>query len=188
MGHWTFEFEENKAVQSISWILYRLGGAVDKFRLPIILFYADREHLFRFGRPIIGGQYYCKRIFRQASYASTFELLDILSWGGIVGEKNNPFCLFRGNMVANPDTVIVDAEDCEYLSESDIEVLDWAAETYASVEMDRLRADLHSLKAWKVNAIGHVAKLPYEDWFLDNPDSDLWAIIAEDQEARGCFA
>lgn len=49
----TFEFDLQKAVQAIAYIV-KLLGAADKVKLTKLLYIADREHFLRHGYPITG--------------------------------------------------------------------------------------------------------------------------------------
>ena len=52
-----FPFKPDRASQSILGLLHRHGGSMDKLKLIKIIFLADREHLVKYGRPIVGGNY-----------------------------------------------------------------------------------------------------------------------------------
>src|SRR3972149_5673575 len=58
MGKVEFQFNREKATQAILWLVQRNNGALDKLQLVKMVLLADREHLARYGRPIIGGNYY----------------------------------------------------------------------------------------------------------------------------------
>ena len=53
-----FKYDADKAGQAILWLLHRHGGSMDKLKLIKLFFYADRLHLLRYGRPIVGGHYF----------------------------------------------------------------------------------------------------------------------------------
>ena len=53
----TFDYNQQKAFQVILWFLGRHGERLEKLKLVKLIFFADREHLHRYGRPIVGGRY-----------------------------------------------------------------------------------------------------------------------------------
>lgn len=170
-----FEYRQDKASQVVLWLLHQHGGALDKLKLVKLVFFADRDHLARYGRPIVGGSYYAMQHGPLSS-----ELLD-----DIDGSNENqalPYTL-EGHRVLSKESL-----DEELLSESDIEVLKMVNQEYGDFDTFTLRDITHSLKAWKQNDPGDSSKpLPYEDFFLDLEDSDVLSIIQEDQEAMEFF-
>ncbi len=55
----TFQFSERKAAQAAAFLVKRFaGGVIDRLALIKLLYYAEREFLGRYGRPIFGDRYY----------------------------------------------------------------------------------------------------------------------------------
>ncbi len=171
----TFRFNHTKAYQAALWFLYRHGGALDKLMVIKLIFFADRWHLAKYGRPIVGGRYCAMQWGPVCS-----ELLDDMK--KIEGGKDAPISV-RGVEVTARASL-----NEEVLSESDIEALKATEEEYGAYNTFGLSNITHSLKAWRKNYPGHNKKtsrtLPYEDFFLDLDDDAMLEIIREDQEAR----
>lgn len=53
-----FKLNEPKAINSLLFICESQGGSSDMYALLKILFFADSEHLFKYGRPITGDTMY----------------------------------------------------------------------------------------------------------------------------------
>ncbi len=105
-----FPYNPDKANQAILWLLEAQGGKIDKLKLVKELYLADKEHLLRYGRPIIGGQYYAM----PHGPVST-ELLKHIDQATI---PSGPFIL-ENNLIKS-NTLEFSTED---LSESDIEIM-----------------------------------------------------------------
>ena len=172
----SFPYDRNKAVQTVLWLLDQHGGKMDKLKLVKLLFYADREHLARYRRPITGGNY----VAMPHGPASS-ELLDDLK--GASSEGILPFSVEGGRRVITNERY-----DEDELSESDIEVLKYVNAKYGPIGTYRLRDRTHRLEAWKQNYHEDTSRaLPYEDFFLDLDDDSVLEAIQEDQEVRDFF-
>ena len=173
----SFAYDQQKANQALLWLLHRHGGTMDKLKLVKLVFYADREHLRQYGRPIIGGQYVAMRHGPISS-----ELYDQLK---VAAEKGRlPFT------VQDRTQVIADGQlDEGDLSESDMQVLRWVYDEYGFCDPYRLRNMTHELEAWKRNYPDPTENtsrpLPYEDFFLDIGDDGMLETIIDHQEALG---
>jgi len=165
-----FKYEEAKATQVILWFLHR-HGITDKLKLVKMVFFADREHLARYGRPIVGGAY-CAMPYGPVSS----ELLNHID--KINDEKNPPFVL-RGYQL-HPQSQFNE----DYLSESDVEILEEVDNKYGKCDPFTLSNITHQLKAYKKHCQKNThtsVPLPYEDFFLDLDDRSILDIIREDQ-------
>jgi uncharacterized phage-associated protein len=143
-----------------------------------LIFFADREHLFRFGRPIVGG---CYVAMPHGPVSS--ELYDAIKTAPTAGRL---LLERRGNGI-----VLTDAPSDDALSESDVEILDETDKTYGTLDAWRLRDMTHRLKAWRKNFRETQPSksfcLPYEEFFLDAGRSDMLAVVREDREVQALF-
>ena len=164
----TFDYNQPKAFQVILWFLGKHGGRLEKLKLVKLIFFADQEHLHRYGRPIVGGPYVAMPLGPVAS-----QCLDDMD------ACRGPFEL-EGHYVVGHE-----AYREEMLSESDLEILEAIDAQYGRFDAFHLRDITHSLNAWRENYVdGTSSSLPYEDFFKDFDDSSMLEIIREDQEAR----
>jgi uncharacterized phage-associated protein len=166
-----FKYEKARATQVILWFLLR-HGITDKLKLVKMVFFADREHLARYGRPIVGGAYYA-----MPHGPASSELLDYIE--NINNEKEPPFIVDKHKLYPHQQF------NEDYLSESDIEVLEEIDKKYGKCDSWALRNLTHELKAYKKNypeGESTSVPLPYEDFFLDLADNGMLEIIREDQE------
>ncbi len=170
----SFLYDKDKATQIVLWFLHRHGGMIDKLKLVKLLFYADREHLVRYGRPVVGGPY----VAMQHGPVSS-RLLDDINQAA--GSDDLPFAMKGTTIIAKAQV------DENELSESDVEVLEYVDRQFGRYDTFRLRDLTHELEAWKKNypdpEVNTSYPLPYEDFFLDLHDRDMLELIREHQEA-----
>ena len=184
MSEIRFPYDREKAWQAILWFAGKHGGSIDLLKLVKLLFYADREHLVRYGRPITGGTYRALPLGPVAS-----DVLDDLKASAT---RSMPFKR-DGADPKHPVVHAVGKVDETALSESDFEVLEDVNREFGHIDQIRLYKMTHETKAYKKNfKEGHASKsfpLPYEDFFLDVPPAKraILKLIREDAEARACL-
>src|SRR5205823_2113196 len=59
MPHIRFRFAPEKLVQALAFFAERGVRDLDKMKAAKLLFHADKYHLLKYGRPVIGDQYAC---------------------------------------------------------------------------------------------------------------------------------
>jgi uncharacterized phage-associated protein len=174
----TFEFDHEKAKQAVLWLLHRNNGSMNKLKLIKLMYFADREHLAKYGRPIVGGKYYTMKLGPVSS-----ELLDLVNQTGAdLDAESAPF-VNRGRF----ELVARETPDEECLSESDRAVLDDIYQQYKYYNEFRLSDESHKLKAYTKNKPPRDgrAELPYEDFFedLDEQSRKTLEMIIDEQKA-----
>jgi uncharacterized phage-associated protein len=174
MGKIEFQFNCEKAIQAVLWLVQRNNGAMDKLQLVKMIFLADREHLAKYGRPIVGGNYFAMKYGPVSS-----ELLDCLDAAETVGSA---FKVDNGHKVIAKKAVGQD-----WLSQSDLDILDSIYQTYGHLDQWKLSDITHDFIAYKKNAPPENSRspLPYEDFFLDYDEETkkMLQLIADEQEA-----
>jgi uncharacterized phage-associated protein len=91
--------------------------------------------------------------------------------------------------VSGNDVVEIGNSNERYLSESDIEILKQIDDQYGAYDEFRLSGITHALQVYLKHepAPNSRKQMPYEDFFLDAPDSAMLDIIREEQEAWADF-
>ncbi len=154
-----FNFNKQKAIEAILYLANK-RPSIDKMSLYKFLFFADVEHLNRYGRPIYGGHYVAMPFGPVPS-----QVKDIL-------EKENlpEFDIVDYMITANrqPNT--------EFLSQSDMEVLDQIYGKLGNFSASALSKLSHEHPAWlnakNKNTNRKNNKLDYKD--MINPhNTDL---------------
>jgi uncharacterized phage-associated protein len=146
---------------------------MDRLKLIKLIFLADRMHLAKYGRPIVGG-HYCA-----------------MPHGPVASEFYN--AIKDGDLGVLPEEgshkVATDRKaDEDFLSESDLEILRYINNRYGSRDAWSLRELTHQFEAYKRNFLGGNTSynLPYEDFFLDleASDQEMLELVKESQEAE----
>ncbi len=52
-----FSFSHRKATQALNFFAAKAGGKINKMKALKLVFFADRYHLRKYGRPVVGDEY-----------------------------------------------------------------------------------------------------------------------------------
>lgn len=167
-----FTVSWDKAVEAIDFIASRKPG-VTQYYIGKILFFADREHLLDYGRPITGDRYVAMehgpvpsaiRDILKADSDAPDEILNNLHDRVVIEQDGNRQKVFS----KGPNTHTK-------LSGSDKEYLAAAVDQYGSMSFAELKRisheDLAYTDAW--NKLGNANEMNIELWLgtLDNPEA-----------------
>lgn len=192
----TFDFEKTRAA-----LLHLASKEImefTKYKAVKLLFLADREHLFRFGRPITGDSSDALPYGPVPSHMlSTLGGMEtILSEDGLPDQVSvdartlaKSFVLETGK---HPTYRAIETPDLDQLSESDIMVLDKIAEEFGHRAFDEIYNFTHALKAyatvWQEGSTRRKFPMKFEDFFLDAPDRQfMLEEMIENQAIREAF-
>jgi uncharacterized phage-associated protein len=139
------------------------------------LYFADKEHLVKYGRPILGDHYYRLEhgpiptygldLLRHRSNPAANALLD--KYVSLIGDSVHP----------------KQAADRKVFSKSDLAVLDHIARKYGKLSAAQLRRKTHSEAPW-ANSDDR-CPIDYELFFEEHPGSEEIRALAEaEQESR----
>ena len=172
----TFPFDREKAIQTVLW--FSRHRKIDKLKLLKILFFADREHLIQYGRPIVGGKY-CAMALGPV-HSEVFDLIKEAE-----KKKVKEFSVTDNNIQAKGNAVY----DEQHFSESDLDILEKIEQKYGKKDQFALIPITHRLKAWADNAPNPGSKksnpMPYEDFFKDyrsQKSKNMRELIDDQQE------
>ena len=144
-----FPFNREKAICSMLYICNTLGGEWDKYSLLKILYFAEQNHLSKYGRPITGDNI----------IAMDFGPVPSISYNEIKYSKINPefFEITQENIVKAKQRA-----DKELLSETDIECLDEAIEENKHLSFGDLKTKSHDAAYnWTLEHLGKNSTIPY---------------------------
>lgn len=142
-----FNMNTQKAIECVLWIIQR--GESNMYNIWKILFSAEKNHLNRYGRPITGDRYVA------------------MEFGTVPGWLYDATKIKRGEIAFYRDDNSLYAErlpQMEYLSESDMECLEYGFKEYASLDFKSVMNKNHEEPAWKKNYVqDSAAVIPFED-------------------------
>lgn len=139
-----FKFNADKASQACLYILERTGGKLDFHKLFKILFFADSNHLAKYGRPISGDVYIA--MHNGPVPANLYDLLKALRPGSYVSPNTNIGEYFD----VHSKHFVTARLNCntELLSETDMEELNQSIAENIYLDFNYLTQKSHST-AWK---------------------------------------
>ncbi len=196
-----FRFEFEKAFAAILYLASKpdLVPEFDKLKAAKLLFLADKYHLVRYGRPILGDEY------RALTYGPVPQItMDFLhavvdpdSKGGFVDRDNAKrlagaltidrgykYPRFSGKEQVN---------FYDFLSKSDLAALDHIISIYGKKSAIELSALTHAMpayqKAWESRGMEAAVDMKYEDFFEGDPDAIDGALeeMIENNELNEAF-
>lgn len=167
-----FRFAPRKAMAAIGWMLERASPhSLDLHTVLKICYFADREHLNAYGRPIFGA---CYRAMRYGPVP--IEIYEMLKgeplWLAEIGADRVPWQL-RGYRVCRADNA---EPDRRVLSRSDLDALEKAFTFCRRMTFDERTAASHG-PDWQKAELGWMR---YED--MIDEDNPRRAEILEDLE------
>ncbi len=152
----TFKPNIEKAVEVILWFCAKKKGKINRYNLLKALFYAEIEHLNKYGRPIIGDTYIAMK------YGTVPSLIDnLITKNAIAFSKERirslPYDLNKNDILAKREA------NNKFFSKSDIKCLENAFKKYGKLPFGKLRDVNHAHKAWKTTWKEHPNEaIPFE--------------------------
>jgi uncharacterized phage-associated protein len=185
-----FSFSHRKATQALNFFARKAGGRINKMKALKLVYFADRYHLRKFGRPVVGDEYLAMNYGPVAS--ATKDLAEMSDFLG--GEEER----YAKRFICPAESAItytsIHDVDEKVLSESDREALDFAWKRFGRTAEFALSKLTHRYPDWKKHepalASKTVSRAPmnYRD-FLDDPPPGVdpcYELDAETREAVAC--
>jgi uncharacterized phage-associated protein len=169
-----FRFQPEKFVNAVAYLAQACPNST-KMTICKQLYYADKEHLVKYGRPITGDQYYRLphgpiptlglNVLRKKAPEQETALLE--KYVSVIGDSIHPR--------QSPNRKV--------FSQSDIEVLDLIVKKYGRMSAAALRRKSHSEAPWRESSDG--CAIDYALFFKEHPGSEGVKELAEaEQESR----
>lgn len=172
--------DANIILESFYYLAKKSDAPVDKLAAIKLLFFADRYHLRKYGRLISDDTYYALPHGPVASNALNI-VNDVLA-----GENAGVTKQYIKSHTANAFISVEDEYELEYLSDSDIEALDFAIEKFGKQEAWSLRNLTHKYPEWKrfehtlENQLSRREKILMSDFFENSDiESDPFLVIPD---------
>lgn len=175
-----FAFNADKAVAVVAYLATQVPS-LDRFKIAKLVYLADRLHVVRYGRPIVGGHYYAlphgpvpeelldgvRLLMEDDAKLASRQLADRMR-DVVMVDRSGRFPVLIPNACEEPN---LDA-----LSRTDIEVLNEIAQAYGRASFRQLYDETHSHAAYTAawerrNENKRSVVMRYEDFFTDNPES-----------------
>lgn len=169
-------FKQEIAIQAILYILYKLGGICDIHKCHKILYFADNEHLSRYGRSITGDAYV--RMDFGPVPTCIYDLFKAVRGDSYFASQVDDVRRNSFYFVNSKDIVSVASPQMDYLSDSDVAMLDKYIDQFKDKDFNEISDASHGY-AWL-----HTAKngiISVRDRLTEMGDSDDYINYIEDQ-------
>lgn len=186
-----FKFDPEKLVQTLAFFVFRGVTDLDTMKAVKLLYFADRDHLLKYGRPIVGDDCYCMKNGPIPTNALG-QIQDALSaqpTGDHDASFDEVFDVDHASQYPRFAMKPGKAPDLDVFSASDIEVLEDVLVRYGSKGAWTLRDLTHNDECVKIadqqrttRNIGSI-RIPFE-LFFTGTDSKLLPQVEADQETR----
>jgi uncharacterized phage-associated protein len=161
------EFDHQKATQALNFFAHKSGGRINKLKAIKLVYFADRYHLRKFGRPITNDEYFAM------SYGPVNSgVKDIAEMSGFLGDKEAEYARKYLRIANSYDFESITHIDESVFSESDLEALAFAWGKFGNCDRFKLADMSHGYPEWKRHEQALKSRsrvrMSYED-FLDDP-------------------
>jgi uncharacterized phage-associated protein len=166
-----FSFSHRKATQALNFFAAKAGGKINKMKALKLVYFADRYHLRRYGRPVVGDEYLAMNYGPVASATK-----DLAEMSDFLGEEEKNYAK---RFIKPTETALgyssVAGIDEKVLSASDREALEFAWKRFGHTEKYALAKLTHQYPDWKRHEAALKSRvvtrvsMNYRD-FLKDPD------------------
>jgi uncharacterized phage-associated protein len=188
-----FRFSPEKLVQALAFFAQRGVRDLDKMKAAKLLFHADKYHLLKYGRPVIGDQYACME-YGPVPSASLNVMNDVLAhdehFPPMAKELFDDFLIVEKGIFRKYAVFRARREpDLDVFSDSDIEALEYAQKTYGAKSAWALSEESHAEPCWQAanenRAPGSSIMMDYRLFFEGHPEAaDMLRFVEVQQEDR----
>lgn len=160
-------FDYQKATQALVFFIEKEGGRLNKMKALKLIYFADRYHLRKYGRPITNDEYFAMAYGPVASGVK-----DIAELSDFLGEQEKAYATQCVTLAAAPYIEARSPFDPNVFSKTDIEALEFAWKTFGQYTEFELVELTHKYPEWKKHEqslkIHSRITMRLED-FLDDP-------------------
>lgn len=176
-------FAHRKATQALNFFARKQGGKMNKLKALKLVYFADRCHLRRYGRPITNDRYLAMNFGPVASSCK-----DLAEMSEFLGGDERAYAQQFINPIGH-DYVSLAEMDAGEFSQTDLEALEFAWQNYGRRDPFDLAEETHRFPEWK----RHEARLasPYESRvpmcysdFAENPPQGVDPLPPLSQEEQ----
>lgn len=192
MGQIQFRFAADKLVQALAYFAQRGVRDLDKMKAAKLLFHADKYHLLRYGRPVLGDMYACME-YGPVPSASLNVMNDLIAqdpaYPPVAKALFDEYVTVERFLRKHPVFRARKEPDLDVFSDSDIEALDYAVSTFGGKTAGQLSQESHDEPSWKIanecRPAGSSVIMDYRLFFEGHPEAaDMLRFVEAQQEDR----
>lgn len=163
-----FNFDFKKAAQALNYLAKEFGGKINKMKAIKLIYFADRYHLRKYGRPVTNDEYVAMEYGPVGS--KTKDIAENSSFLDTIESEYNKQYIEKQDIY---DIQSVHDVAMNVFSDSDIEALEFAIKYFGRLDQFQLAEVSHAYPEWKrfekklESGSGSVFNMDYEDFFKD---------------------
>jgi len=170
-----FQVSYEKATQALNFMATKDGGRISKLKAIKLIFLADRYHLRKYGRPVVGDQYFAMEHGPVPSVTK-----DLADKSRYLSDREKEYAERFIETDDDKRLTLSSVEDVDQdvFSDSDIEALNFVWKGYGSLEQWALKNITHAYPEWQVHQAELGAEgcqrteMEYADFFRDPDPQD----------------
>lgn len=183
-----FSFSHRKATQALNFFALKAGRSINKMKALKLVYFADRFHLRKYGRPVVGDEYLAMTYGPVASGTK-----DLAEMSDFLGEEEARYAKkFIQPSESGLAYSSVNELDEKVFSESDREALEYSWQKFGRIDKYRLAKLTHLYPEWKRHEAklesNRVSRVPmaYQDFLLDPAEAidPCFKLSKQDREDR----
>jgi len=141
----SLSFSHRKATQALNWLASQAGGRLNKMAALKLVFFADRYHLRKYGRPLTGDSYLAMNFGPVPSGTK-----DIAYLSDFLSNSERTYAEAYLQRSSDPHSFESRADaDSRVFSQTDVEALDFAWSQFGRFDQFELAEITHSYPEWK---------------------------------------
>lgn len=180
-------FSYRKTTQGLNFLAREAGGRINKMKALKLLYFADRYHLRKYGRPVTNDEYFAMGFGPVASGGK-----DLAEGSDFRPDVEKAYAGQYLDSVNRYEVASINEVDTPVFSDTDREALTFAWERFGGHDEFELAEITHAYPEWKRHepalqgGVNSRVKMSYEDFLADPPEGyDLChALSDEEREAR----
>lgn len=166
------ETSYKKATQALNYLARKKDGKINKMKAIKLIYLADRLHLRKYGRPIIGDEYWAMKLGPVGSHTKRAAELDV----------PDSFLSYAQKYIQPTDNkkqsfVSLKLADTNVFSKTDLECLESVYSAFGDKDQFELAELSHQYPEWKkhekeINTGKKRVAMSYSDFFADGDKND----------------
>lgn len=162
-----------KATQALNFLAQKKDGRINKMKAIKLIYLADRLHLRKYGRPIVGDIYWAMKLGPVGQRTKRVAELTGISGDALAYAKK----YIKPGDEKKQSLVSVKATDLNIFSKTDLECLEMVYETFADKDQFELAELTHHYPEWlkhkkELKAGKARVAMNYDDFFADTERKD----------------
>lgn len=162
-----------KATQALNLLARKKDGKINKMKAIKLIFLADRLHLRKYGRPIVGDMYWAMKLGPVGSLTKNVAELSNISEDALIYAKKyiKPIDEKKQTLIS------LKQEDLSVFSKTDLECIESVYNKFSDKDQFELAEITHKFPEWikhkkELESGKKRVRMNYDDFFADTPKGD----------------